>query len=735
MLQLQDKRPRMCLQWRGWPQKVIQSEILSLWSNADAGSRTTSKAFAEGLNSRILQLENMLKQQMSSSDSSQGYRPPQPYSHYESSQNGSLHLLASAAGIEYPPAYNNPKAAMQNMLRAGTNGSEAFESPTVSKETVSERSKDLITKLAPCSVRFDMASGRVRFFGPTTNLNILSNATLNGNPERHESHWPIAMLIRDLYPETHDYLMDLFWTCHNSVFHLVHKDAFYEDLESGSTQWYSIFLHFSMLATGYRYSDKSRPDIQRLALNGQFSSTLHAKAKSMAKLELERPGGIPSMQALFLLGDLEAGCGRDDTGWMFAGMAFRLVWDIGLHVDASDLGLTERDAQIRHMLLWYACVSDKHWALYLGRPTTLKVSDIAPSCLSKDFGRLINSRPTPLEKTPETRVYEIFLRLMDLLEPLCETVRKPARSTDGYFRIAALDRELDDWYAKLPDDQKWTETNIANGPPSFFLLHSQYHTALILLHRPYVNYGDITGPCQSQHIANTKPDQSNHFTLLSRTVCADNAKRIALIFKSYRSRFDIAQVFVTGLQHAGAAATALMAEIVSYPDVSECGEVVGHLNYLKQTISLMSKTYQPAAMMSSVVEHFLKDIRSRPGGSTLAVLQSPNLPSVPTAPAGPTSSSSTAQTQKRTWSARVSSNANDNVTPTGLQNKRPRIDIFNPRNDLSQGLPFLPSSWLEEMDWEDTEFLNLMGLKDLQASASLGLLDGLDERGFAGGFR
>lgn len=676
----------------------------------------------------------MLKQQMNPSTSSNSYASAPTYSNHESPQNGSLHLLASAAGIEDPSAYTDPGAAMQNMLRAGTNGSEAFESPTMSKKAAGEQS-DLITKLTPCSVRFDMASGRVRFFGSTTNLNILSNATLNGNPERHEAHWPIAMLIRDLYPETHDYLMDLSWTCHNSVFHLVRKDAFYEDLESGGTQWYSIFLHFCMLATGYRYSDKSRPDVQRLALNGQFSSTLHAKAKSMAKLELERPGGIPSLQSLFLLGDLEAGCGRDDIGWMFAGMAFRLVWDIGLHVDASDLGLTKRDAQIRHMLLWYACVSDKYCALYLGRPTTLKVSDIAPTCLSKDFGRLINSRPKPFEKTPETRVYEAFLRLMDLLEPLCETVRKSATSTDGYFRIAALDRELDDWYAKLADDLKWTETNIVNGPPSFFLLHSQYHTALILLHRPYVNYEDIPGPSQSQHARHCKSEQSNHFTLLSRTVCADNAKRVASIFKSYRSRFNIAQVFVTGLQHVGAAATALMAEIVSYPNVSECSEIIGHLDYLKQTISLMSQTYQPAAMMSSVVEHFLKDIRSRPGGSKLEVLQSPNLPSVPTAPAGPTSSESSATNQKRTWSARLSStHANGSTTPTALHNKRPRIDIFNPRNDLhSQGLPFLPSSWLEEMNWEDTAFLNLMGLKDLQTSASLGILDGLDERAFANG--
>jgi hypothetical protein len=45
--------------------------------------------------------------------------------------------------------------------------------------------------------------------------------------------------------------------------------------------------------------------------------------------ELERPGGIPSVVALLLLGDLECGVGRDNLGWMYGGMAVRLAFDIG----------------------------------------------------------------------------------------------------------------------------------------------------------------------------------------------------------------------------------------------------------------------------------------------------------------------------------------------------------------------------------------------------------------------
>jgi len=49
------------------------------------------------------------------------------------------------------------------------------------------------------------------------------------------------------------------------------------------------------------------------------------------------------------------------------------------------------------------------------------------------------------------------------------------------------------------------------------------------------------------------------------------------------------------------------------------------------------------------------------------------------------------------------------------------------------GLPFLPSSWFEEMDWEqDNEFLGLMGLKDLRGvseGAGGGLVDGFEGLG------
>jgi hypothetical protein len=284
-------------------------------------SRASSKAFADGLCRRIEQLENMLQQQSALSNVqnhehiSITSRLPEENMGFEISTNIGM---SETGDSEEPPPYNHPSTEFQP-LQSNSTIQELPEQDPEPPWTEPPQSKAMVRKLVPCPVRFDMSSGRVRFFGPTTGMNLLSETTMNKSLERQESHWPIALLVNDLSPEAHDYLIGLYWSCHNSVFHLIHKDAFYDDRERGGTQFYSLFLHLCMLAVGFRYSDKDRQDMQRLLPSSNAESTLHAKARSLARLELERPGGIPSIQALFLLGDLECMLGRDDTGWMYAG--------------------------------------------------------------------------------------------------------------------------------------------------------------------------------------------------------------------------------------------------------------------------------------------------------------------------------------------------------------------------------------------------------------------------------
>ncbi|CAI6334841.1 unnamed protein product [Periconia digitata] len=481
---------------------------------------------------------------------------------------------------------------------------------------------------------FDQLSGRLRYFGPTTNCHVHSEL---GNPLDSEQLLSeqarrAEKIIRSLSLETYDYLMDLFWQCYNPVIHVLHQEAFNEDREAGRSQFYSGFLHVCVLAMGFRFADKSRPDVKKLSLP-QMESTLHREAKYMLDHELERPGGIPSVVAMLLLGDLECGVGRDNLGWLYGGLAVRLAFDIGLHLDTRLSGLAEREVEIRQMTLWACVIYDKYWALFLGRPTSMKSADLEIYHLSKKFERLGTCKPAGPEKSLETTIYEALLDLMELAGKITENMDPRSQSPesvvdrDQYLRMAALDREFSTWYARLPEPLKWTPTNIANGPFSFFLLHQQYHSSLILLHRPFALYEDQ--PSQGQENGGNGPD--DHFSALSRTVCTKHAIRVAKVFWQHRQRFDTKQIFVTGLQHAGTAATALVAALAFIKDPNDRNNNMQYLECLSAALTDMGQTYQPAERMSVVLRAVMVELRGGiPSASTTtSKLYKPNTAIVP----------------------------------------------------------------------------------------------------------
>lgn len=269
------------------------------------------------------------------------------------------------------PSVNNPNTTPRSIPDESTDGDNGYQENNFLSNSIIEshppprippsKKEGLVHMLLTTRghLSFDQLSGRLRFFGPTSNCHIYADTnqpiSLREPPEQVRR---TERIIRSLSIETHDYLMNLFWEYYNSVLHIVHKEAFNEDMQTGMGKYYSGFLHISILAMGYRFADVERDDMKMITL-GNRECTLHREAKYMLDMELERPGGIPSVQAFLLLGDLECGVGRDNTGWMYAGMANRLCFDIGLHLDCQNDGLPEKEVQIRHMTLFACVVYDK----------------------------------------------------------------------------------------------------------------------------------------------------------------------------------------------------------------------------------------------------------------------------------------------------------------------------------------------------------------------------------------
>ena len=582
------------------------------------------------LTDRVSLLESMLKER--------GTDPP-PVVYPPKTTRGSLH----ADGSDSPTRAEPPRPALsteptmhentspgQSLPDEGMDGSHIGSNASIEGQRdrsehelnqgtpIDDNKEGLVSRLLSTRghLSFDQLSGRLRYYGPTKNIHVYSELEIDDAKSTRESVEQARRaekVIRTLPIEAHDYLMQLFWQHYNSVLHVVHQEAFYEDRENGKTQFYSGFLHICILAMGYRFSDKSRPDMQRIALPDR-ESTLHREAKYMLDLELERPGGIPSVAGLLILGDSEVGCGRDNVGWMYAGMAMRLCFDIGLHLDSSHSGMSQREIDIRRMTLWACVIYDRYWSLFLGRPTTMKSADLEIYSLANQFERLGTCKPAGPERSLNTRIYEALIDLMEIAGKITENtehrkqiIADQTPDQSAYFRMAALDRELHNWAARLPADLRYTEENRATAPLSFYLLHEQYHAVLILLHRPFARYDDPNN-AETEEVSAL----DSHFSRASRAICTKSAVAIARIFWQHRQRFDTKQIFCIGMQHAGCAATALVAALAYIPDASDRSNNMQYLEVLAAALQDMAHAYQPAERMAAVLSAVMVELRGGP---------------------------------------------------------------------------------------------------------------------------
>jgi hypothetical protein len=91
---------------------------------------------------------------------------------------------------------------------------------------------------------------------------------------------------------------------------------------------------------------------------------------------------VPTVQALLLLSAQECGRGNRTQAWLYSGMAFRLIDDMGICVDDQKFTkpgqLSAEEIEIRNRLFWSCYLWDKIISLYFGRSPVIQNSEISP---------------------------------------------------------------------------------------------------------------------------------------------------------------------------------------------------------------------------------------------------------------------------------------------------------------------------------------------------------------------
>ncbi|KAK4182417.1 hypothetical protein QBC35DRAFT_172478 [Podospora australis] len=620
--------------------------------NDDERRRPISKAYMSSLSNRIALLEEMLKER--------GVSPP-PAVHPPKTRQDALTRQQEDADARERSASFEPKHGSSTETQIPTPPGSGDEDVLISEaEPISNTVSTSLTPSVPSpslidplllqdassntdgdvrrllsargSHSFDPSAGRIRFFGPTANSHVHGKSSCLLDPQgRPDSARRVVGIIESLGTFTHNYLLKCFWE-HNFDSVVVDQAAFETGRASKDARFYSPFLHLTLLAIGFRFADRSREDIKAISV-GSRESTLHREAKSLLEVELEQAGGVPSVQGILLLADLEFGAGRDSTGWMYLGIANRLAFDIGLHVNYHGTDILDIERRLRHQVM-AACVTfDRQWALILGRPTSIKAQDIgidlrlssSATFMSSVGGETRNSAAAGIAAMHRHRfeLMELAGKVSDLQNTTHGISDSTAKGTEDrpYLYFLALERQFQNWYRRLPECLAWKPVNIKSAPLGFFLLHQQFHVCMILLHRPWAKYGPLVPdsvvatrytPDTATHLRDslgTFPHHDNRASL-SRSMCTQHAVRVARIFWQHRQRFDGTKIGLEAIQHAGTAALALMAALAHKSAELDHQSNLKYLQVVSSAIYDMSHAYQPAARMYSLLKTMLADIRS-----------------------------------------------------------------------------------------------------------------------------
>ncbi|KAI9878381.1 MAG: hypothetical protein M1830_001051 [Pleopsidium flavum] len=439
----------------------------------------------------------------------------------------------------------SPTEATKEGQSTEERGSVGFSRPSAIT-TLPEIPRSLIARLCARQSHLNTDElGQLRFFGPTSSLHtaesVCSSFVHWGDfTTKNDGH-----LNNDIPPRLQEYLLDQYWKYQHTVLQVIHKEAFLHDMRTGQCRYFSKALLYSIFACAARISDI--PDVRALTISiaegtDREEPYLFRKATTLLEEELEH-AGITTIQALQLLSVIHCARSADTKGWMESGRAIRLVFELGLHKDASELestNLSQMDLEVRQVVFWGCFTFDRMWALYLGRPYSIKLDDVSvlrPGCNTEgpSWDMLMSAA---------------WSSLLDIVGHVCDALNGNSCTSD---HVTSMNQQLLAWEAHLDETIQY----FPECPPSACVLHMQYCSATILLHRPAARFG----------IALTNASSAS---LEARAICVLNATRIIHMVQDYRQHHGIASTMLgTALYNVTIAGIVLIANMAD--DTSRVG--------------------------------------------------------------------------------------------------------------------------------------------------------------------
>jgi hypothetical protein len=152
------------------------------------------------------------------------------------------------------------------------------------------------------------------------------------------------------------HLLRLHWNRQHHAFMITYRPAFMRDMACAGPFFSKLLLNAIYFGAS-KFS--SRPEVRRDPNDVRTAGWLFRKrVRELLGGTLDR-SSITTMQALLVMASSFFALGDEaSAAWLYAGTAFRMIIDLGMHVDASVLPnirrLSDEDLEIRRRVFWGA---------------------------------------------------------------------------------------------------------------------------------------------------------------------------------------------------------------------------------------------------------------------------------------------------------------------------------------------------------------------------------------------
>ncbi|GAB7334619.1 hypothetical protein MBLNU13_g06585t2 [Cladosporium sp. NU13] len=513
-------------------------------------------------------------------------------------------MLVRAPSISHTKKLENRIAELEaelSRIRGQESSSSAHPKPAASNATTQVSAKLLgeATANLPSLTRQD--HGHISFHGRTSFMNLgvagpaeQQDAHMPQDPEQEKqelinSAWTErAMEKFSTLPEAIQLLLDLHWCWVQPVFNFVYRPTFTRDLQNNGP-YCSVLLLNAVLAHSVRWA---KADIRMVRLLEPFEGGAYfgrqARASLMEAVQSGAPS-IPTVQALLLLSAQECGQGNLSQAWLYSGMAFRLIVDLGIVFDgrryARTVRLSVEDIEIRSRLFWSCYFWDKLISLYLGRLPIIQETSVSPSLqVLDDTGEIDTWIPQGLDQTQhyppaQAHTTSCFINtcaLSKILNAVLVTMYNPVKEgTLSEVAKCALEEEqkLGKWHENLPAHLTISVHSLPEQcPPSHII------TLKILLHRPLLTtYGkqdDADDPQNSHHLRQ----------------CLEAANSTLVIFNFFTRSFGDGHVITSQAYTVYIAASVFLLQVQATKDFAS--QAMENLRYCVDALERIKMTSQ-----------------------------------------------------------------------------------------------------------------------------------------------